>query len=197
MNQDPMSDDERQSAGDASSDECTIETDEVFHLLQNSRRRAVVQYFTTHDEPISLSDLADEVAAREYETTVEDVTDDQHQRIYIALYQSHLDKLDGHNVVEYDTENKTVAPGPALHELCGYPATEPVEIQETAETSVHSDEDAVWASGYLGIALGGFIPVSGRFFHVLPSEAISLQVLNAILILACLVIASLHYFTTR
>ncbi|ELZ97258.1 hypothetical protein C439_18088 [Haloferax mediterranei ATCC 33500] len=48
------------------------------------------------------------VAARENETAVEDVTDEERQRVYISLYQTHLPKLETAELIDYDEEERTV-----------------------------------------------------------------------------------------
>ncbi|MFB6166123.1 MAG: hypothetical protein ABEJ31_13260 [Haloarculaceae archaeon] len=36
---------------------------DVFHLLQSARRRAVVRYFDEYDGPVEIGDLADRITA--------------------------------------------------------------------------------------------------------------------------------------
>ena len=48
------------------------------------------------------------VASRENETTVEEVTDEERQRVYISLYQTHLPKLESAGLVQYDEEERNV-----------------------------------------------------------------------------------------
>ena len=86
--------------------------DDMFHLLQNSRRRAVLRYIAEREDPeqFVMRDVAEAVAAWEYNTTVQKLTSDQRQRVYIALYQSHLPKLDEHDVIDYDQNRGVVEP---------------------------------------------------------------------------------------
>jgi hypothetical protein len=49
----------------------TISKDAVFHLLQNSRRRAILQYLTEYDDDVtSLREVTEQVAAWENDTSV-------------------------------------------------------------------------------------------------------------------------------
>ncbi|ELY37377.1 hypothetical protein C498_00795 [Haloferax volcanii DS2] len=48
------------------------------------------------------------VAARENGTAIEDVTDEERQRVYISLYQTHLPKLESAGLVDYDEEERSV-----------------------------------------------------------------------------------------
>jgi hypothetical protein len=103
--------DEMQSTP-ADSDPATatsISKDDAFHLLQNARRRAVLRYLADHDdERFRMRDLAEEVAAWEHDTTVRQLTSDERQRVYIALYQSHLPKLDEHGIIAYNQSRGVV-----------------------------------------------------------------------------------------
>ena len=180
-----------------SSDEVTtLEKDEIFHLLQNYRRRAVVRYFMEFDGPVSISDLADQVTAWECETGIEDITKDQRQRVYIALYQSHLDKLDSNDVVNYDDEQGMITPGPNLsllkaHFVASTPDATPVDDETEATSSV------LWPNSYLGVALGGLIPVSGLALDIVPSQLLSIEVLNLVLVSAYIVLATLQYAMSK
>lgn len=89
-----------------------IKKDDLFHLLQNPRRRAVLRHLLEHDDrdQFTLRDVSEQVAAWEHDTTVRDLTSKERQRVYIALYQSHLPKLDDLGVVSYDQSRGTVEP---------------------------------------------------------------------------------------
>lgn len=82
----------------------TLHRDDLFHLLQSSRRRATLRYLFEHDDgkPVIMRHVAEAVAAREHDTTVRELSSDQRQRVYIALYQAHLPKLDEHGIIDYD-----------------------------------------------------------------------------------------------
>lgn len=90
----------------------SIAKDDAFHLLQTSRRRAVLRYLLAHPEQdqFRMHDIAEEVAAWEHDTTVKHLASQQRQRVYVALYQSHLPKLDDHGVITYDQSRGVVAP---------------------------------------------------------------------------------------
>ncbi|ADJ13961.1 DUF7344 domain-containing protein [Halalkalicoccus jeotgali] len=76
--------------------------DELFQLLSNQRRREVLRYFSTHSEDVELRALADWVAAQEYDTTIDQLTAKQRQRVYISLYQTHIPTLVDHDCIEYN-----------------------------------------------------------------------------------------------
>lgn len=104
--------DDDRYAEEEQTNEPALEKDDVFHLLQSGRRRAVLRYFAIHPDrdTFEMRTVAEEVAAWENETTVEQITSDQRQRVYIALYQSHLPKLDEYGVIDYNQPRGTIEP---------------------------------------------------------------------------------------
>jgi hypothetical protein len=82
--------------------------DDLFHVLQNQRRRQVLNYLRTAEDRVEMGDVAEQIAAWENDKPVGAITSEERQRAYIALYQSHLPKLDGIGVVEYDQNRGTV-----------------------------------------------------------------------------------------
>jgi hypothetical protein len=104
----------------ASGPERQLSKGEIFDVLQNQRRRYVLQYLERVDEPVALSDLAVQVAAWEYQTTVEEVTNDQKKRVYTTLQQTHLDRMEEAGIVEYDAEENLIRRTPHTEELTVY-----------------------------------------------------------------------------
>lgn len=92
----------------SSRDRSSLSKDDVFHVLQTRRRRDVIRFLLDSDDPVRMSAVTEAVAASECETTVEDLTSAQRQRVYISLYQSHLPKLDRMGVIEYDQDQGIV-----------------------------------------------------------------------------------------
>lgn len=94
----------------------SIPKDDAFHILQNRRRRAVCRFLLAHPDQhqFRMADMAEVVAAWENDTTVQQLTPDQRQRVYVSLYQSHLPKLDTHDVIDYDKPRGLVEPTPLL-----------------------------------------------------------------------------------
>ena len=88
-----------------------LDRDTLFHLLQSSRRRAVMWCLLTLDdrETYEMRAIAEQITAWENDIPVGDISSQQRQRVYIALYQSHLPKLHDFDVIEYDQGRGTVA----------------------------------------------------------------------------------------
>lgn len=101
---------------DQSEQYARIARDDVFHLLQDQRRRAVLRTLLTdrHDGPIPLSALAAYVSAVEHGDDAPESVGEIQNRVRTALHHSHLPLLDEYDVVEYDAEARTVEPKPLL-----------------------------------------------------------------------------------
>lgn len=102
-------------------DPTSIPKDDAFHLLQNTRRRAVLRYMLeAGGDEFVMRDIAEAVAAWDHGTTVDRLRSAERQRAYISLYQSHLPKLAHHDVIDYDQDRGIVAPCPRLRLLEPY-----------------------------------------------------------------------------
>ncbi|WP_408958828.1 hypothetical protein [Natrinema sp. 74] len=141
-------DDDAQDAdteADCASEESAFSKDEIFHLLQNERRRLVLRYLRGTEGPVRMRDVAEQVAAWEHNTTVEDLTSTQRQRVYIPLYQSHLSKLDDAGLIEYQQNRGIVERKPLADRVDQYLETD----VETEPTEQASSTDAEWDDYYV------------------------------------------------
>lgn len=87
-----------------------VDTDELFDLLSNARRRRVLAVLQRADgDAATLEELAERVVARD----TDDGSDDP-EAAAIALHHVHLPKLADCGVIEYDARNGTVS-------YCGRP----------------------------------------------------------------------------
>lgn len=128
--------DESTANGDTASadaDAAPLDKDLVFEILKNQRRRRVLQYIR-EDGHSDLGNLAEQIAAEENDTTVDELSADERKRVYIGLYQTHLPKMDEAGVVIYDQSNGVVSAGPAIVQLIPY--------LETAADDEDADADA-------------------------------------------------------
>jgi hypothetical protein len=91
------------------------------------------------DEPVELGDVAEQVAAWEYDTDISQVSYDERKRVYTALQQSHLPKMDDVGVVDFDKNRGVVEPTAAL---------EDVEVY----MDIVRGNEIPWSSYYLGLA---------------------------------------------
>jgi len=93
--------------------------DRIFTILQNHRRRLVLEYLRDHDSTTQ-GDLARHVAAVENGIPESAVTSTQRKRVYVSLYQAHLPKLDDFGAISFDRDRGTVERTPRTDELLRY-----------------------------------------------------------------------------
>ena len=88
-----------------------LSKDKIFHILQTQRRRDVLRYLKNNEGAVEMRSLAEQVAVWENNTSMAELTSNERQRVYIALYQSHLPKLDEEDVIEYNQSRGIVERG--------------------------------------------------------------------------------------
>lgn len=94
--------------------------DVVFDLLSSARRRHVVYHLLDESETTTLGELARQLAAIETGKPAQAVSSAERKRVYIALYQCHLPKMDDAGVIEFDGDRGTVKRGPNVDQLVEY-----------------------------------------------------------------------------
>ncbi|WP_129115382.1 DUF7344 domain-containing protein [Halegenticoccus tardaugens] len=184
--------------------------DELFHILQNQRRRYVLRYLQGRDEQVRMRDVAEQVAAWEHETTVQALTTDERQRVYISLYQCHLPKLADEGVIEYNQSRGHVVRTSLADQLDPYldatartetssapaasTATDPADATERSIESERDSpvparaDDTRWLGYYLGatgigIALLTAVRLSPAAFAGVSDLAIGAAILGLFSIL--------------
>lgn len=112
MSKDPTIDGTENTDSSRSYEPCDrgLSRDDIFNILRNSRRRAVICHLRTA-RTITLSELAEQIASDECDTSVEQVSSEQRKRVYVSLHQNHLPKMDRKGVVNYDQDRGTVELG--------------------------------------------------------------------------------------
>lgn len=127
--------------------------DRLLGILQNRRRRLVLEFLRVHDSTTQ-SDLARHIAAVENDVSEAAVTSTQRKRVYVSLYQAHLPKLDDFGAVSFDRDRGTVERTPRTDELLLYLD----RIEAASETETASDGPFVLgtvAVACLTLAVGG------------------------------------------
>jgi hypothetical protein len=148
--------------------ETSISDDELFHLLQNSRRRAVIRYLRGREGPIRMRDVAEQVAAWEHDTTVAHLSSDERQRVYIALYQSHLETLEDAGVIDYNKPRGVIHPRPLLDRVAIYiDAGRRVRAgdAEKADDDTGNAHDG-WTRRYVGVSVVGSLLLVGTTIDI-------------------------------
>lgn len=115
-----------------------IDQELAFRMLSCRRRRHVLHYLRQTDGVTTLRTLSRQLAAWENEIDPEEVTYRQRVRVYTALRQSHLPKLDDGGVVAFDPDRSTVELTNAAAQLDVY-------------LDVVPHDDIPWSSYYAGL----------------------------------------------
>jgi hypothetical protein len=102
----PLESDTRTAQSDAppstAEKERALPLDQTFELLKNQRRRYVLEYLESEGEPVSLSELAEQIAAWENDKEVRLISSSERKRVYVGLYQCHLPKMDGMGAISFN-----------------------------------------------------------------------------------------------
>ncbi|MFB6130639.1 MAG: hypothetical protein ABEJ28_07455 [Salinigranum sp.] len=152
----------------------TLEKDEIFHLLRNERRRAVLRYLEGVDDCVAMRDVAEQVAAWEHDTTVDELRSKQRSRVYIALYQDHLPALDKLGVIEYDQSRGRVRRLPAADQL-----TPHLDIGDDGDEEATDESADPWSLYYLAATgLSAGILVLSTLYAVFPSQSAGLLIFS-------------------
>ncbi|WP_208023513.1 DUF7344 domain-containing protein [Halorussus pelagicus] len=161
-----------------------LSQDEVFEVLKSPRRRYALYYLRREGGETELSDLTEQVAAWENETTPAALSTEQRKRVYISLYQTHLPKLDEANIVEYDRDEGVVRLGDRASDLDIY-------------LGDVSREEFPWDRYYLGLVGASSLLVAAVWLNVYPFGLIPGLVLATLILAVFGVSAVIHYFEYR
>ena len=139
----------------------TVTADALFETLSNRRRRHALHYLVGLDdgETATVGELSEQLAAWENDVALSAVTSRERKRLYTALHQTHLPKLDRLDVIEYDSARGTVAPGEALPAFDVY-------------FDVVAGDDVPWSQFYFGFALVALLAVTVSSLGVPPFGAL-------------------------
>lgn len=86
-----------------------LELDHVYEALGHSRRRYLC-YTLFEDTEWTLDELSTKIAAWENDVPQHDVSNRQHEKMYVSLYHAHIPKLVANGVLTFDDATKTVRP---------------------------------------------------------------------------------------
>lgn len=80
----------------------------------SSLRPVLLACLNEFDEPVTLPDLADEIAIRQADAEITDIPGEHVKEIYLSLYHSHIPRLADAGILEYDQETDLVASAPGI-----------------------------------------------------------------------------------
>lgn len=158
--------------------EQTLSQDDVFELLSSPRRRYVLYHLREAEEPIELTTLAEQVAAWENETSVDEITEQERKRVYVSLYQTHIPRLDEAGVVSYDKDSGMVMLQPDADQIDTYLSS--------------ADDELPWQWVYLVLAATSTLLLGLTVANVLFFDTISEAIVAAFIVGAFVVTATAH-----
>lgn len=110
----------------------------IHSILQNERRRYVLEYLREHEQQTCLRDVVEWIA---------DIEDDEspsstnvRNSVYVSLHQTHLPTLDEAGIIDYDESRKTITLQEQARDLVVY-------------MEVMTNYGITWAAYYLGLAV--------------------------------------------
>lgn len=184
-----------------------LDLDTTFHLLQTERRRLALRYLFERERAgetvVEMRDVAEQVAAWEHDTTVEELESDQRQRVYVGLYQTHLPKLDQHDVIDYEQSRGWIELQPESRSLETYlerapdggPPNPPDRETRSADVgTAAADEAATIRESHLLLAAIGLVPLAVLASGFGPDVVVSEALLGIALLTAVVVGGGLHEY---
>lgn len=93
---------------------------QLFQAISSYRRRYVLLVLDAHGET-SVSNIAERIAAHEYcDEDVDQPNSVQRKRVYVSLYQCHLDRMADTDLIDYDKRAKVIAPTERTGDVAEY-----------------------------------------------------------------------------
>lgn len=158
--------------------------EEIFDVLCNERRRYVLEYIReSPEESLHLGEMVETIAAWENDKEVVETDYADRKRVYTALRQTHLPKLDESGVIEYDRRRGELQPTERLEDVQLYLDYVP-------------EHEIPWAQYYLGLSLlAAFL----SFVAVLVDTTGGAVCLSAaaVVVVVFLVSSGVHTYRTR
>ncbi len=161
-----------------------LSKDVIFELLKNRRRRQVLAYLLETEETVTLGELAERIAAWENNTEIAALSSDQRKRVYVALYQTHLPKMDDAGIVDYDQDRGLITLADNADLLVMYLDTE----------NRYRDR---WDRWYASLSVVGAALVAGVFVGVGPLALAPVAAVSGLVIAAFLLVSGVHCVVNR
>lgn len=162
----------------------TLSKDVIFELLKNRRRREVLAYLVEAEGTVTLGELAEQIAAWENDTSVHALSSDQRKRVYVALYQTHLPKMDEAGIVEYDQDRGLITLSENADLLMQYLERE-------------QGTDRRWDRLYAIVGISGVAVIGAALMGLPPGTLISTSLLATGVVVAFLLLSLVHAVIER
>lgn len=168
--------------GDKQSQSLTEEA--IFEILSNERRRHVLHYLEHQDsDVVSLGELAEQVAAWEYDKSIAALTSTERKRIKNALHQFHLPKMEDCGFLEYDRNRGIIALTDVAADLEVY-----VEVVPR--------KDIPWGPYYVVLTALHIPIILGHWFAIAPFRRIPLAAILIFFVVAVSVSGLVHTYNS-
>lgn len=164
----------------------SLSQDDVFDILSSARRRFVLYYLRKKGEPVELSELAVELAAWENETPIDELTKQQRKRVYVSLYQTHIQKLADAGIVTYDKDSGMVTLARGARQIGAYLS---VGSEESSQTR--------WQAYYITLAMASGIIYLLVTFDISIFALISELQIGLLIVSSFAAVAAIHYLQKR
>ncbi len=161
-----------------------LSKDVIFELLKNRRRRQVLAYLLENEATVTLGELAERIAAWENDTEVAALSSDQRKRVYVALYQTHLPKMDDAGIVDYDQDRGLITLADNADLLLMYLDTE----------NHYRDR---WDRWYASLSVVGAVLVAGVVVGVGPLALAPVAAVSGLVVAAFLFVSAAHCVVNR
>jgi hypothetical protein len=174
-----------------------LSRDKIFHILQTQRRRDALRFLKEVGDTVEMRDLAEQVAAWENDTTVRALTSDERQRVYIALYQSHLPKLESEGIIRYNKSRGIVERGPLADQFDPYLDTSghTADDVETNE-EVPSEDEIPWLRYYRVVTAIGVAVMVGTWMGIPPLTLVPNLVWNVLIVTSFTALSIAQHLTS-
>jgi len=111
----------------------TVREDAFFDLVTNRRRRECLRYLlSADDDAATIDELVEHLFDVETDDPDADDVVDRRKSIYVSLRQTHLPRLDRHDVVDFDATENVVRPDENLDAFA--------ELAEPAPATAANDD---------------------------------------------------------
>ncbi len=163
-----------------------IDRDAIFEILSNQRRRYILLYLIHHIEgdTADLREIVDQVAAWENDTTIDELQSTNRKRVYTAVRQSHLPKIDTVGLIEYDQQRGKVSRTEATAEIKPYLEYIP-------------REQSSWGIYYLGVSIACLVAVGGLYLELPVIGNLSALTLTSMIVIVIGLLSVVHIYHTQ
>lgn len=97
-----------------------FDTEALLEVLADPRRWGVIACLEKYRTPMTLADMADEIAIWKHEKALTDIPPEDVKSVYVDLYHHDIPLLERAELVTYSQEQDMVTPTERIDDLCAY-----------------------------------------------------------------------------